>query len=179
MKKLLGIALSVLIFAACQKEEIPVDKTTFDDVVQNNKATGKKARPLSGDLNNAPVPGYPAASCSGVFTVSGQNFLYGTVSHLGRLKSGSLGTVQACNFFIDGTITYKEVWVAANGDKVYSDSYIILADNGDGSGTWTGEGTITGGTGRFSGASGSWTFANARYFADGTAAWEINGEIVY
>lgn len=181
MKKLLGIALSVLIFAACQKEEIPVDKAQFDDIVQNNKAPEKKARPLSGDLNNAPVPGIPPVDCGFGLTLSGKNFLYGTVSHLGRLKSGSFGIAQTCTVFTDGKATYKEIWIAANGDQVFIDSYIIpvadpLIPN---EGTWTGEGVITGGTGRFEGASGKWTFYNTRYFADGTSRWSVSGEIIY
>ena len=181
MKKLLFIPLAVLLFAGCQKETDFDNKVQDDLLSQASKAPDKKARPLSGNLNNAPVPGYPGASCSNVFDISGQNFIYGNVSHLGRLKSGSLGTVKACNFFIDGQITYDEVWVAANGDELYMDSYIVIAPDPviPGVGTWTGEGTIKGGTGRFDGASGKWRFLNTNYFADGTSTWSISGEITY
>lgn len=179
MKKFLFVAMSVLVFASCQKEGISDNQA--EALSASNKVTAKKARPLSGDLSNAPVPGYPAASCSDIFTISGRNFLYGNVSHLGLLKSGSFGTVQACNFFIDGQITYKEVWVAANGDELYMDSYIIISPDPvvANTGTWTGEGTITGGTGRFDGATGNWKYANTKYFADGTSTWKISGEITY
>lgn len=181
MKKLLFIPLAVLLFAGCQKENISDNKSQLDALSLDQKAPVKKARPLSGSLNNAPVPGFEPASCSGIFTVSGQNFIYGNVSHLGRLKSGSLGTVKACNFFVDGQITYDEVWVAANGDELYMDSYIVIAPDPviPGVGTWTGEGIIRGGTGRFDGASGKWRFVDSKYFADGTSTWGITGEINY
>lgn len=181
MKKFLFLALAVMLFASCQKEGISDNKAQLDALSMSQHATAKKARPLSGNLSNAPVPGYPAANCSDIFTVSGRNFIYGNVSHLGVLQSGSFGTVQACNFFVDGTVTYKEVWVAANGDELYMDSYILVSPDPvvPNTGTWTGAGTITGGTGRFAGASGNWTFANTNYYADGTSTWSIAGEIVY
>jgi hypothetical protein len=191
MKKLLFISLAVLLFAGCQKESISENKAQFDAVSESNQANNTKARPLSGNLTNAPNPDAAPILCSGVIPVSGQNFIYGNVSHLGQLKPGSLGTALNCDITnfpsaldpsLRGTVTYNEVWVAANGDKVFNFSTIYIVGNvadGGATGTWTGSGTITGGTGRFEGASGSWDFVNGRYFADGTSAWSISGSITY
>ncbi len=186
MKKLLFISLAILLIAGCQKEMNSDNKAQNDVLSQTNTATKKQARPLSGDLNNAPVPNAPPVICSDLFPISGQNFLYGNVSHMGKLNSGSLGTAQVCNVTgfdpLSATISYTEVWVAANGDKVFSNTIIYIVgdtETGGTTGTWTGSGIITGGTGRFDGATGKWDFSNTRFFADGTSTWSISGEIIY
>jgi hypothetical protein len=186
MKKLFFISLAVLLFVGCQKESITEDKAQFDALAASSKAGNQKARPLSGDLTNAPNPNAAPISCSGIFPLSGQNFLYGNVSHLGKLQSGSVGNALVCNLTgfdpLTATITYTEVWVAANGDQVFSNSTISIVgdtDNGGATGIFTGSAIITGGTGRFTGASGAWDFVNGKYFADGTSAWGIRGTITY
>ena len=186
MKKLLFISFAVLLFASCQKESITEDKAQFDAVSESSKAINPKTRPLSGDLTNAPVPGANPISCSDIFPISGQNFLYGNVSHLGKLQSGSVGNALVCNITgfdpLTATITYNEVLVAANGDKVFSNSIVNIVgdvETGGATGIFTGSVIITGGTGRFNGASGAYDFVNGKFFADGTSAWSISGSITY
>jgi hypothetical protein len=187
MKKVFFIPLVILLFAGCQKEMNSDNKAQNDVLSQTNKASKKQARPISGDLSNAAVPGAEPVSCSGIFPVSGQNFIYGNVSHLGRLKSGSLGIAQECNItnfvtYLDLSISFKEIYVAANGDKLFSSVTIdIIGDplTSGATGTWTGSNIITGGTGRFEGATGHWDQLNGKYFANGTATWSILGEITY
>ena len=191
MKKLLFIPLSILFFVGCQKEENFETKTQDDLLSQASKAPNKKARPISGNLNNAPNPDAPPIICSGAFPISGQNFIYGNVSHLGLLKSGTVGNALICDITnfpsaldpsLRGTITFNEIWVAANGDKLFSNSTIYIVGDPatqNATLTWTGSNIITGGTGRFEGATGSWEQLNGKFFADGTATWSIKGEITY
>jgi hypothetical protein len=186
MKKILFMSFAVLLFASCQKESITEDQSPFGLVTESAKAGNKKARPLSGDFTNAPNPNAAPVSCSGVFPISGQNFLYGNVSHLGKLQSGSVGNALVCNLTgfdpLTATITYNEVLVAANGDKVFSNSTVNIVgdvETGGATGIFTGSVIITGGTGRFTGASGAYEFVNGKFFADGTSAWSISGSITY
>ena len=191
MKKLLFISLAILLFAGCQKESITENKTQLDALSESSKANNKQARPISGDLNNAPDPGAAPVFCSGIIPISGQNFIYGNVSHMGKLKSGSLGIALNCDITnfpsvldpsLRATITFNEIWVAANGDKLFSNSTInIVGDPATQNTTltWTGSNIVTGGTGRFEGATGSWEQLNGKFFADGTATWSISGNITY
>lgn len=179
------LAVTTMLFA-CKKDTVQTVQEKSKPSLEKMSAKKKHTVPISGDLSNAPVPNAPPVICSDLFPISGQNFLYGNVSHMGKLKSGSLGTAQVCNITgfdpLRATITYTEVKVAANGDKVFSNSIIYIVgdtETGGATGTWTGSGIITGGTGRFDGATGAWDFSNARFFADGTSTWSISGNITY
>jgi len=191
MRKLLFISMAVLLFAACQKESITENKSQFDAVSESSQANNPKARPISGDLNNAPDPDAAPVLCSGVVPISGQNLIYGNVSHMGKLKSGTVGIALDCeitNFpsaldpSFRATINFNEIWVAANGDKLFSSSTIYIVGDPatqNTTFTWTGSNIVTGGTGRFEGATGGWQQLNGKFFADGTATWSISGNITY
>ncbi|MEO8035189.1 MAG: hypothetical protein ABI837_12210 [Acidobacteriota bacterium] len=78
----------------------------------------------------------------------------GNASHLGKftMVTPHLSFMQTLE--IQGT----QIFTAANGDTLYADTPGFLAPNGDGSLEGTLNCTILGGTGRFEGATGSYSF---------------------
>ena len=92
---------------------------------------------------------------------SGSLEIVGTATHLGKF-------VSTGEWVLNGDLTTLHVWgsfTAANGDIVYLD---YPAWEGD-----SGEATITGGTGRFAHASGSYvaTIVDGIYTAEGTISY--------
>ncbi len=171
MKKIILFALTIMLFAACKKDnnEMKSYATMQADLVSNKNA-GKSAvaRPMSVNLYSTVDPSSPTLSCTmpGVpFGISNSGyFLHGTITHMGEINSAiSMGQDSYCNLsgstFILTTVTAGQI-VAANGDKItYTGDDVIdlnnIIFNGGATATITGLWTITGGTGRFAGASGT------------------------
>ena len=87
----------------------------------------------------------------------------GTGTHLGRFSFTHVITLT--------TLTGSAHWVAANGDSIESTSVVVSSVLGPVVRTNTENHTITGGTGRFSGAQGSFTVVRTHVLAasdDGT-----------
>ncbi len=111
-------------------------------------ATGETTDPTTGDI-----------------IITGD--IAGEVSHLGRTTGTSTETLFAPDYV---AFTVDITFVAANGDELFAVfDGAFIDDAGDSAGTFT----ITGGTGRFAGASGGGTFSS---FA-GAADVEFDGEI--
>lgn len=79
----------------------------------------------------------------------------GTANHLGksRLEAETTIYLEPLPVHFNGTTTFT----AANGDELYTTFTGISTPNGDGTETLMRNYTVTGGTGRFSGATGSFT----------------------
>lgn len=77
----------------------------------------------------------------------------GTASLLGRFQMANVADIDLTTLASAGTTTLT----AANGDELYTTYFSAGTDNGDGTYTVDGEHVITGGTGRFEGATGSFT----------------------
>jgi hypothetical protein len=89
----------------------------------------------------------------------------GTGAHLGRFSFSHTLTFPA--------LTGSSQWVAANGDTIETTSVVVSSVLGPAVRTNTENHTITGGTGRFSGAQGSFTVVRKHVLApsdDGTHA---------
>jgi hypothetical protein len=125
----------------------------------------------AGDL--VPIKG------QGSFTATGQTIdpttgdiiitadIAGEVSHLGRITGTATETLIAPHYV---AFTIDITFVAANGDELFAVFDGAFYDAvGDSAGTFT----ITGGTGRFAGATGGGTFSS---FDDGAEA-DLDGEI--
>jgi hypothetical protein len=96
----------------------------------------------------------------------------GVASHIGKFEYASVD--DPSNFpFLSGTATFT----AANRDEIFTTFSGILQDNGNGTLGLTFENTITGGTGRFEGATGSFTSTGTANGA--TATVNFTGEISY
>lgn len=169
MKTIIQLALSIcLIFAmSCTAES--VDDPAVDELTATNVRAGKK---ITKPVKN---------SYTGVDRAdgTGQDFT-GTMSHVGKFTGSTFITSFVFNPDGTATLTSDDVIVAANGDEIYTSSEVILVfGNPAGTeGTYSGGFDITGGTGRFDGATGRMTMDNG-VFKDGVATHNAVGEITY
>ena len=105
----------------------------------------------------------------------------GHASHLGRI---TVSTTETLDFVTSpGTLLVRDgrqVMVAANGDELYL-SYEGTGSlpDGDGESVLTGTFVVTGGTGRFSDASGDGTFGGSGNAVTGLASLSYRGTIAY
>ena len=189
MKKLSIIMLSLLLFAACKKESddvatissstngsenlrcVRVFKAHFYTSVDTNSSI--PPTPCSGDLPGLANPGY---------------FLHGHATHLGTIKPRhSRGQDVSCDLSFATMLLTTSVsgkLAAANGDLIYYtgndaiDASLYLTGAGT-TGTITGTWTITGGTGRFASATGSFNISGPVDFVTGTFSFNALGTINY
>ena len=140
-------------------------------------ATAATTRPFSSDFTaqgsfaETPVPGVLTGTSSGS----------GHASHLGRI---TLSTTETLDFVTTpGTLVIRDgrlVMVAANGDELYwSYEGTASTPDEDGDSSLTGTFVITGGTGRFSGATGGGTFEGSGNAVTGVATLAYRGTIAY
>lgn len=162
------IALVIMLLTACKKD-VSSDTTIQEEAAtKTNAGKTKITRPMKVDFYSSANPASPALTCTmpGVpFGIANSGyFLHGTATHFGPINSEtSMGQDGFCNLsastFILSTTTGGQI-VADNGDKItYTGADEIdlnnIIFNGGTTGTITGLWTITGGTGRFDGATGS------------------------
>ena len=140
-------------------------------------ATAATTRPFSSDFTaqasfaETPVPGVLTVTTSGA----------GHASHLGRI---TLSTTETLDFVTTpGTLVIRDgrlVMVAANGDELsWSYEGTASTPDEDGDSSLTGTFVITGGTGRFSGATGGGTFEGSGNAVTGVATLAYRGTIAY
>jgi hypothetical protein len=122
---------------------------------------------------------FAETSVPGVFTVTTSGV--GHASHLGRI---TVSTTETLDFVTSpGTLLVRDgrlVMVAANGDELHwtYEGTGSLPD-ADGESVLTGTFVITGGTGRFSDASGGGTFGGSGNAVTGLASLSYRGTIAY
>ena len=191
MKKLTLMMLSLALFAACSKES--------DDLatpVSSNNAVEKSLTPrtrpfeavLSAEVDANSIN--PPTACSGDAPFAAPDFvLSGDVSHLGHIQLSTLHH-DACNLSLANlpfllTTNVSGQITGANGNLIYYTgedvvdvtSFALQQPNPTGSitGTWT----ITGGSGRFAGATGTFTIDGTVDFATNTFTCVAVGTITY
>ena len=188
MKNLSLIALFMMVLASCQKADELNAPANEQSVVQRSQSQRVFKATLQSSLNTD--PSIPPTSCSGdlpEFAVP-DHFLAGKATHLGHLNAG-LSTLHHddCNLsFATMTLTtgVSGQLAASNGDLVYYTGedvinvFNLLTGAGT-TGTIEGTWTITGGTGRFEGASGSFTISGLVDFVTGTFSANALGSITY
>jgi hypothetical protein len=186
MKNFSLIALFLMLLASCQQADELVSPSGSVRIDQRSQ----HVRPFNATLQSSVNPGNPLTACSGDipgFAIP-DHFLAGQATHLGQLN-GTLSTLHHddCNLsFATLTLTtgVSGQLAAANGDLVYYSGDDVIDVSGYLGGTSTtgsinGEWTITGGTGRFDGASGSFTISGVVDFLTGTFSATANGTITY
>ena len=101
----------------------------------------------------------------------------GHATHLGKSRFEMSNTVNFTTmpFTLDGTATFY----AANGDQIFTTVSGTSTPNSDGSATAVIENTITGGTGRFQNASGSFAGTTIATIGQPSIRLEFEGNIVY
>ena len=190
MKKVTIIALATIFLTACKKD-ISSDTMISEEVAsKTNAQKAKVTRPMKVVLYSSADPASPALTCTmpGVpFGIANSGyFLHGNATHFGPINSEtSIGIDGFCNLsastFILSTTTGGQI-VADNGDKItYTGADEIDLNNiifqGGTTAAITGLWTITGGTGRFDGASGSFQITGiVDVTAAGGPAFSITGE---
>ena len=195
MKKLNIIILSVVLLSACKKdsddlstsltEQPKVSSTQANENLKSSKVF-KANFYTSVDVN----PAIPPTPCSGDLPglANPGYFLHGHATHIGTLTALlSRGQDVSCNLSFATKLLTTNVsgqLAACNGDLIYYtgndviDASIYLAGTGT-TGTITGTWTITGGTGKFAGASGSFHISGPVNFATGTFSFKALGTINY
>lgn len=185
MKDLSLIALFLMLFAGCQQ----ADELASPGNSQGIDLRSQHARPFNATLSGTMDPNSSPTVCSG--DLPGLALLdyaiTGNATHLGNLNSGSTLHHNNCDLSFATALLTTSVngqLVAANGDMIYySGDDVVNVFNmltasgttGDINGTWT----ITGGTGRFEGASGSFTISGLVDFITFGLSAEANGTITY
>jgi hypothetical protein len=170
MKKITIIALSITFFTACKKDIHEMNSNTMEQVdlaSKTNANSAKVTRPIAVNFYSSVNLASPNLTCTlpGIpFAIANSGyFLHGNATHLGVINAQtSIGQDGSCNLndatLILSTTTEGQI-VAANGDKItYTGSDAIDLNNvfiGGTTATITGLWTITGGTGRFAAATGS------------------------
>ncbi len=195
MKNLSILIAAVLLLGSCRKD---VDDLKISGSEQSGSAMIKEnqnslvTRPFKASLFSTvdTNPAIPPTACSGDlpgFANPGY-FLHGNATHLGTLiASSSRGQDVTCNLSFTTmllTTTVSGQLAASNGDLIYYTGSDIIDASGfltqtSTTGTITGTWTITGGTGRFNGASGSFTINGPVDFITGTFSFEAAGTITY
>jgi hypothetical protein len=143
MKKIMILAIPILLLAACKKESTPV------------------TRPISNSLESDPNPKLAPLPCG----AAGGALFYGTMTILGH-DANVYGQVvnKTCSVTTDGklAITSEDISYFPNGDQLWTKGNIVVTFPTDGSttATITGGSTIVGGTGKFKGATGYFIYEN-------------------
>jgi hypothetical protein len=186
MKNLSLIALLLVLLASCQQADELASPNTSPAIGTRSEQTRPFEATFSGVLNPNSAP----TACSGDLQplLLLDYFISGNATHLGNLNSelSSLHHENCDLSFATALLTtaVSGQLVAANGDAIYysGDDVInvfnLLTASGT-TGTISGSWTITGGTGRFEGASGSFTINGLVDFTTFGFSVEAEGTITY
>ncbi len=195
MKKIQMIAIAVLFLTACNKDmnEVMPSSTGQTDVASDsNLKKCKHTRPFSINFyttvdTNSAIPPTPCSGDLPGFANAGY-FLHGTASHMGLINvAGSRGQDVSCNLSFTTALLTTSVAgeiTSACGDKIFytgNDEINVfnLLTNSGTTGTITGLWTITGGTGKFAGATGSFPINGPVDFTTSTFSITGTGTITY
>ncbi len=192
MKKLSIIILSVLLFVACNKESGSLTLHE-EEAVSKSGQKSQVTRVFKGEFQASidPDPSNSPIVCAGDipgFAIPVRFLLNGNATHVGELIEQQSGFQHAsCNLSVSTmqlTTTIGGQLVASNGDRIFYTGHDVI----DVSGLLTGQGTtgtiqgvwtITGGTGRFEEASGSFTINGHVDFVTTTLSFKAEGTITY
>jgi hypothetical protein len=185
MKNLIFITLSFLFLAACNSSS---DELASPGVSSKIEERSQQARAFHGNLSGALNINSAPTACTGLFPLALVDyFMSGNATHLGNLNASSFLHHDDCNVDVSTLLLTNHVsghLVAANGDWIEyagQDTVNIYnfatgeGPNGPIYGTWT----ITGGTGKFNGATGSFTISGLVDFTTLGFSAVADGTITY
>lgn len=172
IKSLLFASFVFILFVSCDSTSI--DESGLDTASLSANAKSIKAKPVEKDISN---------SITGTDTPTGSTFV-GTMTHLGEIHGVVLTTGFVPNS--DGTFTFTsdDIIYAPNGDEIYTQTNVVFTFSSELEATYVGGFTITGGTGRFVGATGYLSVPNGVYIINGdtgigTSRHNAVGKITY
>lgn len=192
MKKLSIVIVSVVLFVACNKQSDSL-KLHEEEAVSQSGQKKQVTRVFKGEFQSSidPDPSNGPITCSGDipgFAIPVQFLMSGNATHLGELVGQESGFHHSsCNLSVPAmqlSTSISGQLVASNGDRIfYNGTDLIDISNlltqqgttGSLGGTWS----ITGGTGRFEGASGSFTINGTVDFVTTTLVFKAEGNITY
>ena len=185
MKNLFFILLSVMILAACNSSS---DELATPGVSSPISQRSQQARAFHGNLSGALNINSAPTECTGLFPLALVDyFMSGNATHLGTLNATSFLHHDDCNVDVTTFLLTNQVsgkLVGANGDWIEytgQDTVNIYnyateeGPNGPIYGSWT----ITGGTGKFEGATGSFTISGLVDFTTLGFSAVADGTITY
>jgi len=194
MKQITIFALAIMLFTSCKKEaqEISPDPTEQTSLASNAGKT-RVTRPMKVSFYTSedPNPSIPPTPCTGDlpgFANPGY-FIHGEATHMGPLRAlESRGQDVTCDLsfatgFLNTTVAGQ--LAADNGDLLFYTGVDalnvvnLLTGHPEIPGTITGVWTITGGTGRFTGATGSFEFSGPVDLIAHTFSFTGEGTITY
>jgi hypothetical protein len=192
MKKIKIIIPAIMLLAACSKDMNEINPgSTAQAALSSNSNAQKTAvtRPFSATFNAAADANASPTSCSGVVPFAAPDFLLsGTATYLGIINAqiSRLHHVS-CDVDVATMLLSTNVTVdlfAANGDIVHCSgadvvNVVNLLTQTGTTGAITGAWTVTGGTGRFTGASGSITINGLVDFVTNSFTCVCTGSITY
>lgn len=195
MKKISLFAFSIILLFSCKKdaEEIsPADANKTGGLHSNFMKTSRTARPFFISFNtsvdtNQNIPPTPCSGDIPGFANPGY-FVHGTATHLGNFNGAlSRGQDINCNISFATSLLTTSVEgeiTSVSGDKIYYTGndeiniYNLLTGSGN-TGSITGVWNITGGTGKFADASGTFSISGPVNFLTGTFNVTGTGTIYY
>jgi hypothetical protein len=177
MKKIMFMAIPILLLAACTKEVRSDDanQANSESDISEMIAKGRTTFPIFNSLQSDPDPN-PTTECGGALT-------YGNMTFLGKCHGISVN--KTCTYSTDGTelaITSDDITYGANGNELWTKGDIVIHFPTDGStvATITGGSTIVGGTGRYAGATGFLIYENMVYdLVTGHESHTTHGKITF
>jgi hypothetical protein len=193
MKKIKTIALAIILLSACKKDnsEMNIDNKTQADITSNAaRSRATRSFEITFTTTVDTDPSIPPTPCTGDLPglANAGVFLHGNATQLGLINS-SQSRLQdvSCNLSFTTallTTTIAGQMTGSNGDKIYftgNDEINVsnLLTGAGPTGTITGLWTITGGTGRFAGATGSFSINGPVDFATSTFSGTGAGNITY
>lgn len=185
MKNLSLIALFLMVLASCEQANEVVSPETLSPIGQRSQQPRPFNADVSGSLDLTSAP----TACTGDLPLALLDYtLSGNATHLGNMDADlSILHHDDCDLSFATMLLTTSVsgqLAAADGDLVYytGDDVINVFNlltgsgpNGPITGTWT----ITGGTGRFEGATGTLTLDGLVDFTTLNFTAEVEGNITY
>jgi hypothetical protein len=194
MKTTKLFAIALLLITGCTKEnEISTNTGSPTELSsETNMFRARTSRPFKIEVYSTidPNPAIPPTACSGDLPglANPGHFLHGNATHIGLINSANsrLQDVSCDLSFATAqlTTTVAGQIAASNGDLIYFTAndvinvYNLLTNSGT-SGEITGNWTITGGTGAFAGATGSFVINGYVSFVTFTLSFTGDGTISY
>jgi hypothetical protein len=189
MRKFFMVALTLMLLSSCKKDA-ETTQTGSTPVAVSGKVSHSYPLKLNFYTSEDPDPSIPPTACSGDlpnFANAGY-FLHGTSTLLGQIQpTYSRGQDVTCNLSFATALLTTTVGgqiTGADSDIIYyTGSDIInvlnLLTGAGTSGTITGVWTITGGTGKFAGATGSINISGTVDFLTKTLKFGGEGSISF
>jgi len=176
LKFITPLALGLLT-ACAESLVVEPDHTSGAALRPASAASASPSRPMRGACTFVATPVPPA-------TGQPQNvarFLLDADCRFTHLGLTTASAEEIVTFTANGTTAvFTTIYTAANGDRLFTTTSTTgTAPDPNGVAGFSGTETVTGGTGRFAGASGAFSLTGSVAVATLTGVYEVNGSVSY